>query len=219
MGYFGSKATSGLCQMLLGLQPAHDLYLETHLGGGALMQRKVPALRSIGIDRDRRALEGFTCAYPVELIHGCAHEVLATFPLRGTELVYSDPPYLRATRRSRRRYRHDYGEADHVALLHLLKGLPCQVMISGHPSALYDEMLEGWRSVSLQVTTQARARTEVVWFNFAPGRTHGVGHAGRNATDRQRIKRKATRWAEGYRKMPPAERQAVMAALMAVEAS
>ncbi len=60
---------------------------------------------------------------------------------------------------------------------------------------------------------------EVVWFNFAPGRTHGVGHAGRNATDRQRIKRKATRWAEGYRKMPPAERQAVMAALMAVEAS
>ena len=32
MGYFGSKATTGLCQALLGLQPPHDLYIETHLG-------------------------------------------------------------------------------------------------------------------------------------------------------------------------------------------
>ncbi len=37
MGYFGSKATSGLCQLLPGLQPPHDLYVETHLGSGALM--------------------------------------------------------------------------------------------------------------------------------------------------------------------------------------
>ena len=114
MGYFGSKATTGLRQMLLGLLPPHDLYVETHLGGGALMQRKVPALRSIGIDRDRRALDGFACAYPVELHHGCAHAFLAAFPFRGPELVYRDPPYLQATRRSGRRYRHDYTDADHV---------------------------------------------------------------------------------------------------------
>ncbi len=45
------------------------------------------------------------------------HGFLADFPFRGTELVYSDPPYLQATRRSDRRYRHDYTDADHVALL------------------------------------------------------------------------------------------------------
>ena len=218
MGYFGSKATTGLCQMLLGLQPPHDLYVETHLGGGALMKRKAPALRSIGIDRDRRALDGFECAYPVELIHGCAHAFLAGFPFRGTELVYSDPPYLRATRRSDRRYRHDYTDADHVALLELLVGLPCQVIVSGHPSALYDGMLSDWRRIALQVTTQARVRTEVVWLNFEPGRMHSASHAGRNHTDRQRIKRKAARWAERYRKMPPGERLAVISAIMAVEA-
>ncbi len=218
MGYFGSKATSGLCQLLLGLQPPHDLYIESHLGGGALMRRKAPALRSIGIDRDRRALDGFTCAYPVELIHGCAHANLAEFPFLGSELVYCDPPYLRATRRSERRYRHDYTDADHVELLELLKGLPCQVMVSGHPSALYDDLLQDWRRVAVQVTTQAQVRTEVVWFNFAPGRLHGAGHAGRNHTDRQRIKRKAARWAAKYRKMPPGERLAVVAAIMAVEA-
>ena len=218
MGYFGSKATSGLCQLLLGLQPPHDLYIESHLGGGALMQRKAPALRSIGIDRDRRALDGFTCAYPVELIHGCAHAFLAAFPFLGGELVYCDPPYLQATRRSERRYRHDYTDADHVDLLELLKGLPCQVMVSGHPSALYDDRLRDWRRIAVQVTTQAQVRTEVVWLNFAPGRLHGTGHAGRNHTDRQRIKRKAARWAAKYRKMPPGERQAVLAAIMAVEA-
>ena len=49
----------------------------------------------------------------------------------GPELVYSDPPYLHATRRSARRYCFDYEEVDHVALLDLLKDLPCQVMVSG----------------------------------------------------------------------------------------
>ena len=51
VGYFGSKATSGLCQPLIAMMPPHATYIETHLGGGALMRRKAPALRNIGIDR------------------------------------------------------------------------------------------------------------------------------------------------------------------------
>ena len=120
MGYFGSKATTGLCQALIALMPPHSAYIESHLGGGALMKRKPPAVRSIGIDLDGRALEAFGCEYPVELVHGCAHSFLASFPFLGPELVYSDPPYLHATRRSSQRYRFEYEEADHVALLELL---------------------------------------------------------------------------------------------------
>ena len=88
------------------------------------MKRKPTGVRSIGIDRDAQALEAFACDYPVELVHGCAHAFLASFPFLGPELVYSDPPYLHATRRSARRYRFDYEEVDHVALLDLLKDLP-----------------------------------------------------------------------------------------------
>ena len=66
--------------------PALCLYREP-LGGGALMKRKPPAVRSIGIDRDERALEAFGCDYPVELVHGCAHSFLASFPFLGPELV------------------------------------------------------------------------------------------------------------------------------------
>ena len=65
MGYFGSKATSGLCQPLIAMMPAHDIYIETHLGGGAIMKRKPAALRNIAIDRDARALDAFECGYPV----------------------------------------------------------------------------------------------------------------------------------------------------------
>ena len=87
--YVGSKATTGLCQPLIALMPPHSVYIETHLGGGALMRRKPAALRNIGIDIDGRALAGFECEYPVELVQGCAHEYLARYPFDGTELVYS----------------------------------------------------------------------------------------------------------------------------------
>jgi hypothetical protein len=216
--YFGSKATSGLCQPIIALMPPHDTYIETHLGGGAIMQRKPAACRNIGIDRDARALERFRCSYPVETIHGCAHRFLAAYPFQGRELVYSDPPYLKHTRSSPRRYRFDYEEGDHIELLGLLKRLPCQVILSGYPSALYDEQLGDWHTLELQVMNQAGVRTEKLWLNFRPERLFWAGFAGKNFTDRQRIKRKAENWARRYRAMPPGERLAVLAGLMAVEA-
>jgi DNA adenine methylase len=216
--WFGSKATSGLCQPIIALMPPHDTYIETHLGGGAIMQRKPPARRNIGIDLDARALERFACGYAVEKIHGCAHQVLAEYRFTGRELVYSDPPYLAHTRSSQRRYRFDYEERDHMELLGRLKRLPCAVILSGYPSALYDEQLEGWHTLELQVMNQAGVRTEKLWLNFTPERLFWAGLAGRNFTDRQRIKRKAENWARRYRALPPAERLAVLAGLMCVEA-
>ena len=152
--YFGSKATSGLCQPIIALMPPHDTYIETHLGGGAIMKRKPAALHNIGIDLDARALARFQCDYPVEKRHGCAHRFLADYPFTGRELVYCDPPYLPPTRTSKRRYRFDYTEADHIELLERLQGLPCCVMLSGYPSKLYDERLADWRSLALPVMNQ-----------------------------------------------------------------
>jgi DNA adenine methylase len=216
--WFGSKATSGLCQPIIALMPPHDTYIETHLGGGAIMKRKPAARHNIGIDLNARALARFQCDYPVETIHGCAHRFLAEYPFTGRELVYSDPPYLLHTRTSGRRYRFDYQEPDHIELLELLKSLPCQVILSGYPAALYDERLSDWGNLELQVMNQAGVRTEKLWFNFTPERLFWASFAGENFTDRQRIKRKAQSWARRYRDMPAAERLAVLAGLMAVEA-
>lgn len=218
MGYFGSKATSGLCQAIIAMMPPHDTYIESHLGGGAIMKRKPPALCNIGIDADPQAIADFQCPYPVELINGCAHRFLADYPFQGSELIYSDPPYLLCTRTSARRYRFDYAQHDHVRLLELLKALPCQVMISGYPSALYDQLLDGWQSIQLQVMNQDGVRTEKLWFNFTVDRLHWASYAGKNFTHRQQVKRKAANWAKRYRALPHAQRLAVLAAMMAVEA-
>ena len=218
-GYFGSKATSGLCQAIIALMPPHDTYIETHLGGGAIMKRKSPALTNIGIDRNAKTLLQFEGSCPVQLVHGCAHQFLRDYDFRGRELVYCDPPYLHATRTSTRRYRFDYTEQHHIELLALLKQRPCPVILSGYPSTLYDQTLDDWRSLEIQVMNQAGVRTEKLWFNFVPDRMHWASYAGKNFTDRQRIKRKAANWGQRYQALPPPERLAVLAAMMAVEAN
>ena len=199
------------------MMPPHQTYIETHLGGGAIMQRKAPALRNIGIDLDPVALNDFSCEYPVELIQGCAHDFLRSYDYVGSELIYCDPPYLLTTRTSQRRYRFEYSERDHIALLTLIKTLPCKVMISGYASPLYDEMLSDWKSIEIQVMNQGGVRTEKVWFNFVVDRVHWARYAGKNFTDRQRIKRKAENWGNRYRMLPKAERVAILASIMAVE--
>lgn len=53
-------------------------------------------------------------------------------------------------------------------------------------------------------------RTKKLWFNYEPTAVHWASYAKRDFTDRQRIKRKAARWAENYRTLPPGERLAVL---------
>ncbi len=170
--WYGSKATLGLCQPLIAAIPPHTTHIETHLGGGAFMQRKPLALRNIGIDRNARSIRAFRCEYPVELVHGRCHRFLSEFPIASDELVYSDPLYLLGTHRSQRRYRYDYTQANRAELLALLSGLPCAVILSGYPSALYERALRGWHSLSRQVLNQAGMVTEKAWCNFPPGHPH-----------------------------------------------
>lgn len=216
-GYFGSKAIPGLCQNIIAMMPPHDTYIETHLGGGAIMKRKPAAVRNIGIDIDPRPLTDFHCDYPVQLVNDCAHQFLCQYDYSGTELVYCDPPYLIETRTSQRRYRFDYTVEQHVELLRQLKRLPCHVILSGYRSSLYDELLSGWNQIEIQVMSRGGPRTEKLWFNFDINHVHWASYAGKNFTDRQRIKRKAQRWGKNYQTLPKAERLAVLAAMMAVE--
>jgi hypothetical protein len=181
------------------------------------MKRKPPTVNNIGIDIDPRALKSFECDYPVHLVNECAHQFLANYTYFGRELIYCDPPYLTQTRTSQRKYRFDYAEQDHRALLKLLQALPCRVILSGYPSTLYDEYLDGWHSIELQAMSHGGPRTEKLWYNYEIDRVHWATYAGKDFTDRQRIKRKAQRWGKKYQALPKAERLAVLAAIMEVE--
>ncbi|WP_291972504.1 DNA adenine methylase [Candidatus Symbiopectobacterium sp.] len=222
MSYLGSKAASCAYQKIIANMPPHDTYIETHLGGGAIMLRKTVAIKNIGVDIDENALNDFVYANAVNqrnssvsLVCGDAVKYLRMFDFSsaGRVLIYADPPYLPETRTSRNRYRHEYTDDDHWALIAMLRRVPARVIISGYPSARYDELLHDWRSITFQVMTRGGPRTEQLWMNYPDGAAYSAALAGKDYIDRQRIKRKAVRWKSKYAALPPAERLAIMTAL------
>jgi DNA adenine methylase len=222
MSYLGSKGASGAYQAIIAQMPPHDTYIETHLGTGIVIQNKPAAQRSIGIDIDQATLDKYhQDTNGVELVCDDAVDVLERFDFEraGRTLIYADPPYLHETRTSRKRYRFEYSQDDHLRLLECLKCLPAAVILSGYPSQLYDDLLHDWRTLEFQVMTRGGVRTEKLWMNYEQDASHWASFAGINFTDRQRIKRKATRWASNYRKQPHGERLAILAAILAVERS
>lgn len=225
MGYLGSKAVSGAYQAIISQMPPHDTYIETHLGSGAIMLNKPPALRTIGIDIDPITVEEFCQGNPdfldaleerLEIHLDDAISVLQQFDFSraGRTLIYADPPYLPETRTSRARYRHEYTPDDHRSLIALLRSIPASVMISGYPSNLYDTLLGDWRSIEFQVMTRGGVRTEKLWMNYAQDSAYSAAFAGGDYIDRQRIKRKAERWAAKYRLLPPGEQLAILTAML-----
>lgn len=215
--FLGSKAASGAREAIIAQMPPHDTFIETHFGTGAIMRAKPPAVRSIAVEIDPATFATYRPDPAIaEAINGDCVAFLKGFDFAsaGRVLVYMDPPYLAATRTSDKRYRFEMTDQDHIALLAIARSLPAAVMISGYPSDLYDRELVGWRSIRFQVMTRGGPRTECLWMNFEAGDVHWSRFAGKNFTDRQRIKRKAARWAANFQRLPAGERLAILAAIM-----
>jgi DNA adenine methylase len=215
MNYPGGKG--GVFQKLINLMPPHEVYIETHLGGGAVMRNKRPAKRNIGIEIDTEVVEMWTNEKQkaFELIQDNAINYLNNYPFTGKELLYCDPPYLRETRKKwNRLYKHEYSCEQHIELLEVLKSLPCKVMISGYESILYKESLKGWHTHSFQAACHHGVATEWLWMNYsAPLELHDYRYLGNNFRERERIKRKTQRWKAKLKSLPILERQALLSAI------
>ncbi len=215
MNYPGGKGLH--YQRIINLMPPHEVYIETHLGGGAIMRKKRPARRNIGIELDAEVIGKWSTmtGINVELIHGDAINYLRSYQFTGKELVYCDPPYLRQTRKKYYPlYKYDYSTEEHIKLLDVIKTLPCRVMISGYASSLYRKYLKGWNSHDFQATTHHGMATEWLWMNYPlPGELHDYRYVGDTFRERERIKRKSARWVARLKRMPALERQALLSAI------
>lgn len=215
MGYAGGKGR--LWQDIVSLMPPHDTYIETHLGGGAVMRNKRPAQTNIGVDIDPQVIRTASDwgVSALTLYNADALAFLAGYPFEGRELVYADPPYVAATKKNRRYYRHEYTDEDHCRLLDALLKLDCQVMISGYPSGLYEQALRGWEVKELVNVSHAGTRREWIWanFEFSPD-LHDYASIGGSFRERERIRRKTSRWVHKLARLPDLERRAVLAALI-----
>lgn len=99
-------------------------------------------------------------------------------------VFYLDPPYLSETRRSGRDYAHEAdSDAFHRGLADALRSARGTVLLSGYPSALYEELYATWDRIEVSVhraTTNSRGRTgvergtEVVWCNQPLDRQHSL---------------------------------------------
>jgi DNA adenine methylase len=96
-------------------------------------------------------------------------------------LLYVDPPYLAETRVLRTGgvadYELDMGdEVSHIDLARVLRATKANVILSGYPSPLYDDLYAGWHVIDVEVIcrssnpeTGARGtRVERLWMNFEP---------------------------------------------------
>ena len=147
---------------------------------------------------------------------GDAVDYLSRYPIQGCELVYLDPPYLMETRRSQRPlYQYEYTDADHERLLDCILDLDCYVMISGYWSEMYADRLSGWRTITFASQTRGgTTATEWLWLNYPePDALHDYRYLGEDYRERERIKRKKTRWVNKLRRMDPLERRSILWAI------
>ena len=218
--YPGSKAGAGVWQRIVGAMPVHRVYVEPFLGRGAVLRRKRAADWSIGIDLDPAVVDAWQREPrpgPLVVCGDGIQTVERWGELLGDDaLVYLDPPYLLETRSSKRRiYRCEMrGPREHQRLLRAAARARCRVMISGYRSALYDELLAGWRRIEFNAMSRGGMRRECLWLNFPAGLPlHDTSVAGDTFRERERMKRKRDRWKRRLAAMGPAERQIVLEAL------
>jgi site-specific DNA-adenine methylase len=217
MSYPGGKGGAGVFQTIINQQPPHAVYIEPFLGGGSVLLAKRPASTTIGIDADRCLIAKWSGARGVKLILGDGISYLQKrwCELGPDVLVYCDPPYVLSTRdRNRKLYNCEMTDAQHARLLTVLQSLRCMVQVSGYYSAMYAKALSRWRLVRYMAMTRGGLREECLWMNYQePELLHDYRYLGEDYRDRERIRRKAARWAARIASLPELERRAILSAV------
>lgn len=218
MRYPGGK--SRCFQKLIELIPPHRVYIETHLGGGAVLRHKKPAQINIGIDKDPELVEKFRRGKFRRGFRFVAEDAIAFLARERPPqdaFIFADPPYLASTRRSTRSpYRYDYLSDDHRELLRVLKSFDCAVMVTSYPNDLYAEELRGWHRIDFEGSSHVGRRNECVWLNYTPALLHDTRYIGWDFRGRQSWKRKCARWRRKFSQLSMPEQQCLLSELQNV---
>ena len=220
MSFNGGKG--GTFRHIINRMPPHDRYIETHLGGGAIMLNKNPSHTNIGIDIDPEIVERWRNQWEKHkngtgrlIIKGDCVDWLHDQYLPPKTLIYSDPPYMFECRKSSRKlYNYEYSTEDHERLLKCLKSLSSMVMISGYSCLLYENELKNWTKITYNAPTRRGGVPECLWMNFPePEVLHEYTWLGKDRRQRERIKKKISRFKSKLKRLSVLERNAILEAL------
>lgn len=192
MSYPGGKGS--YFTRIINLIPPHEVYIESHLGSGAVLHNIRPAKINIGIDLDLEIIRKYQKSFENKYIyyHGDAIEIISKMNLNKNTIIYADPPYLMSTRKSKKKlYKYEYSKQDHLDLLKFFKNLECNIIISGYESDLYSGVLDTWNKCKYKSHTQNGFRDECLWFNYnIPIKLHDYRFLGDTFRERELIKKR-----------------------------
>jgi DNA adenine methylase len=233
--WVGTKNGAGVWQRIISEFPAGiKTYFEPFAGKGSIGLRCKPFPRTIFIDADASApifdiispLPSITpdvsilqaMRDPIAIVGDAVQWTAALKPAMNDHwLLYVDPPYLEQVRSCKRDYyKKEFKTVEqHTQLLSLLLTLPTRIIISGYECSLYNEMLKGWRKVSVPTVKRSGERvTEILWINFPESIAfHDVRYLGKNFRERERIKRKKIRWVNRLNNMSRLDKAVLIDAL------
>lgn len=132
--------------------------------------------------QNRTTIQGFNSVLPETILQVCErlqHNEKGTVQIehqdifrlferydRDEVLMYLDPPYVLSTR-SKRIYKHEFNDTDHIRLLKLCQASKAKIIISGYKCELYDEYLDGWHTDSIIADCESgQKRIETIWMNY-----------------------------------------------------
>ncbi len=225
MRYQGGKNGSGVYQTIINRIPLHCRYIEPFAGSAGIYRRKAPAVSSILIERDPLQAEklAMLASTSTTVICGDAFRDLGTLnPAIGSgDFFYFDPPYVHESRKDLKLYRFELNDEQHQdlvgSLLPAITAAGGRWMLSGYRNSIYagaSSLRDAWQH-DFQAMTRRGTAMETLWMNYSP-EDCGIAeatYAGSDFRERERIKRKAKRWAAKLSTLPKHEKQAIIAAI------
>ncbi|MFT3786637.1 MAG: DNA adenine methylase [Tepidisphaeraceae bacterium] len=109
----------------------------------------------------------------VQIICQSAFDAIPKFDHKDA-VIYCDPPYVHSTRVDRAVYHAEMTDKEHRELGRLLGRCKGNVIVSGYPSGLYDDIYKGWYRTEFDIANHAaggktkKRETECLWMNFRP---------------------------------------------------
>ena len=202
-------------RILINEMPPHNVFLELFIGRKPILRLKRRAEINIGIDADPEivaaAVERFgdsdltiRQADPIEYLQSPDPK----YPYRnewlhplGKELVYCALPRIGSN------HRRETTKEYQALLLETLKQIPCMVIVASSWTDLCAHALADWRQISYK---DSGGVEEFAWFNFPePFELHDT----RYLDNHREFERRAARWRQRFKDMPPLERYAMLQAL------
>jgi hypothetical protein len=218
--YNGGKSGNGTYQQIINHIPKCDVFVDAMVGNGGIVSNLLlPGLTVIN-DIDISVIDKYDVAVLGKKIikeNLCYRSLIDKYADRIRKVFfYFDPPYLKSSRKSDKNlYKFEWTDKQHEDFLSMAVTVTNNCMISHYPCELYDNFLRDWQKHDFVSMTRSGLRTERIYMNYdMPVILQDFRYVGDNFRERQRIKRKINRFISKLDGLPPAEKTAILSAVI-----